>query len=72
VAGNTLDLQKIELRVDGFEYGGVAEFIADMQQMLKSVVQHFSYRHEVINSYIMLILSALCYFVCEMCPKSKK
>lgn len=47
VAGNTLDLQKIELRVDGFEYGGVAEFIADMQQMLKSVVQHFSYRHEV-------------------------
>ncbi|KAL5200095.1 hypothetical protein ABZP36_021298 [Zizania latifolia] len=46
-AGSTLDLQKIEQRVDGFEYGGVNEFIADMQQMLKSVVQHFSYRHEV-------------------------
>uniref|UniRef100_A0A0D9VBA1 ATP-dependent helicase BRM n=1 Tax=Leersia perrieri TaxID=77586 RepID=A0A0D9VBA1_9ORYZ len=47
LAGSTLDLQKIEQRVDGFEYGGVNEFIADMQQMLKSVVQHFSYRHEV-------------------------
>uniref|UniRef100_A0A8R7UMX9 ATP-dependent helicase BRM n=2 Tax=Triticum urartu TaxID=4572 RepID=A0A8R7UMX9_TRIUA len=47
VAGSTLDLQKIELRVDGLEYSGVAEFIADMQQMLKSVVQHFGYRHEV-------------------------
>lgn len=47
VAGNNLDLQKIELRVDGFEYGGVTEFIADMQQMLKSVVQHFNYRIEV-------------------------
>jgi hypothetical protein len=46
-AGSTLDLQKIEQRVDGFEYGAVAEFIGDMQQMLKSVVQHFSYRHEV-------------------------
>ncbi|GJN18786.1 hypothetical protein PR202_gb05985 [Eleusine coracana subsp. coracana] len=46
-AGSTLDLQKIEQRVDGFEYGGVTEFIADMQQMLKSVVQHFSYRHEI-------------------------
>ncbi|KAF2942633.1 ATP-dependent helicase BRM [Oryza sativa Japonica Group] len=47
LASSTLDLQKIEQRVDGFEYGGVNEFIADMQQMLKSVVQHFSYRHEV-------------------------
>ncbi|KAK3155821.1 hypothetical protein QOZ80_2AG0099120 [Eleusine coracana subsp. coracana] len=46
-AGSTLDLQKIEQRVDGFEYGAVTEFIADMQQMLKSVVQHFSYRHEI-------------------------
>ncbi|WVZ78198.1 hypothetical protein U9M48_025947 [Paspalum notatum var. saurae] len=46
-AASTLDLQKIEQRVDGFEYGAVTEFIADMQQMLKSVVQHFSYRHEV-------------------------
>lgn len=46
-AGSTLDLQKIEQRVDGFEYGAVTEFIADMQQMLKSVVQHFSFRHEV-------------------------
>ncbi|AQK67811.1 ATP-dependent helicase BRM-like [Zea mays] len=46
-AGSTLDLQKIEQRVDGLEYGAVTEFIADMQQMLKSVVQHFSYRHEV-------------------------
>ena len=47
LASSTLDLQKIEQRVDGFEYGAVTEFIADMQQMLKSVVQHFSYRHEV-------------------------
>ncbi|XP_004956997.1 ATP-dependent helicase BRM isoform X1 [Setaria italica] len=44
---STLDLQKIEQRVDGFEYSSVTEFIGDMQQMLKSVVQHFSYRHEV-------------------------
>nr|CAB3445292.1 unnamed protein product [Digitaria exilis] len=47
LAGSTLDLQKIEQRVDGFEYSAVTEFIADMQQMLKSVVQHFSFRHEV-------------------------
>jgi len=47
-AGSTLDLQKIEQRVDGFEYRAVTEFIADMQQMLKSVVQHFSYRQEVV------------------------
>ncbi|TKW33464.1 hypothetical protein SEVIR_2G237601v4 [Setaria viridis] len=46
-AGSTLDLQKVEQRVDGFEYSAVTEFIVDMQQMLKSVVQHFSYRHEV-------------------------
>ncbi|XP_062224337.1 ATP-dependent helicase BRM-like [Phragmites australis] len=46
-ASSTLDLQKIEQRVDGFEYVVVSEFIADMQQMLKTVVQHFSYRHEV-------------------------
>ncbi|KAL6848387.1 hypothetical protein ACP4OV_021681 [Aristida adscensionis] len=46
-ASSSLDLQKIEQRVDGFEYVAVTEFIADMQQMLKSVVQHFSYRHEV-------------------------
>ena len=69
VAGNTLDLQKIELRVDGFEYGGVAEFIADMQQMLKSVVQHFSYRHEVIYMYIILILSAQQYIFLLKCAR---
>ncbi|CAN6167182.1 unnamed protein product [Urochloa humidicola] len=46
-AGSNLDLQKIEQRVDGFEYSAVTEFIEDMQQMLKNVVQHFSYRHEV-------------------------
>ncbi|CAD6248433.1 unnamed protein product [Miscanthus lutarioriparius] len=50
LASSTLDLQKIEQRVDGFEYGAVTEFIADMQQMLKSVVQHFSYRHEIQTS----------------------
>lgn len=83
VAGSTLDLQKIELRVDGLEYSGVAEFIADMQQMLKSVVQHFGYRHEVIYSIrpglpfafctdIILISRALRYSVPETCPTSQE
>jgi SWI/SNF-related matrix-associated actin-dependent regulator of chromatin subfamily A protein 2/4 len=60
-AGSTLDLQKIEQRVDGFEYSAVTGFIGDMQQVLKSVVQHFSYRHEVLYC---LASNLSCYIYC--------
>ena len=69
-AGSTLDLQKIEQRVDGFEYSAVTEFIADMQQMLKSVVQHFSYRHEVVLLFCIkhwLYLSSMLLTVLNLC-----
>ncbi|KAI0500418.1 hypothetical protein KFK09_018630 [Dendrobium nobile] len=42
-----LDLQRIEQRVDNLEYNGVADFIADVQLMLKNVVQYCNYSHEV-------------------------
>ncbi|XP_072967210.1 ATP-dependent helicase BRM [Typha angustifolia] len=42
-----LDLQKIEQRVDGLEYNGVTNFIADVQLMLKNVVRYCNYSSEV-------------------------
>ncbi|KAJ8498993.1 hypothetical protein OPV22_009545 [Ensete ventricosum] len=42
-----LDLQIIEQRVDNLDYNGVTDFIADVQLMLKSIVQHCDYTHEV-------------------------
>ncbi|KAG6483062.1 ATP-dependent helicase BRM-like isoform X1 [Zingiber officinale] len=46
-SGNVLDLQRIEQRVDNLEYSGVTDFIADVQTMLKSIVQHCNYTYEV-------------------------
>ncbi|XP_042421381.1 ATP-dependent helicase BRM-like isoform X2 [Zingiber officinale] len=46
-SGNVLDLQRIEQRVDNLEYSGVTDFIADVQSMLKSIVQHCNYTYEV-------------------------
>lgn len=46
-----LNLQKIEQKVENLEYDGVADFIADMQLMLKSVVEICSFSREVCFSY---------------------
>ncbi|XP_076956925.1 ATP-dependent helicase BRM-like [Bidens hawaiensis] len=44
---NSLDLRKIELRVDQLEYNGVMDLIADVQLMLKGGMQYFGFSHEV-------------------------
>ncbi|XP_039122438.1 ATP-dependent helicase BRM [Dioscorea cayenensis subsp. rotundata] len=46
ITDDLLDLQKIDQRVDGLEYDGVPDFIADVQLMLKNVVQCCGYSHE--------------------------
>ncbi|KAF8379544.1 hypothetical protein HHK36_028984 [Tetracentron sinense] len=44
---NILDIRKIDQRVDRLEYGGVMEFVADVQSMLKSAAQSFGFSYEV-------------------------
>ncbi|KAI7758419.1 hypothetical protein M8C21_013107 [Ambrosia artemisiifolia] len=44
---NILDLHKIELRVDRLDYNTVPDLIVDVQAMLKSGMQYFSFSHEV-------------------------
>ncbi|KAJ4955280.1 hypothetical protein NE237_012063 [Protea cynaroides] len=44
---NLLDLRRIDQRVDRFEYSGVMEFVADMQSMLKNLIQYMGFSHEV-------------------------
>ncbi|XP_076907787.1 ATP-dependent helicase BRM-like isoform X2 [Bidens hawaiensis] len=46
-SGNSLDLRKIELRVDRLEYNGVTDLIVDVQLMLKTGMQFFGFSHEV-------------------------
>ncbi|PKA45857.1 ATP-dependent helicase BRM [Apostasia shenzhenica] len=43
---NPFDLRRIDHRIDNFEYAVVAEFISDMQLMLRSLVQYFDYSQE--------------------------
>lgn len=42
-----LDLQKIDQRVERFQYSGVMELVVDVQFMLKSGMQYFGFSHEV-------------------------
>lgn len=58
-----LDLQKIEQRVDNLEYNGVADFIADVQLMLKSVIQFCNYSHEVCMLFLFRCLAS-CLLIC--------
>ncbi|XP_043715452.1 ATP-dependent helicase BRM [Telopea speciosissima] len=44
---NLLDLRRIDQRVDRLEYSGVMEFVADMQSMLKNVIQYTGLSYEV-------------------------
>lgn len=44
---NLLDLRKIFLRVDKFEYSGVVDLVSDVQLMLKSSMQYFGFSYEV-------------------------
>lgn len=44
---NLLDIRKIDLRIDRFEYNGVMELVLDVQLMLKSSMQYFGFSHEV-------------------------
>ncbi|KAK9757914.1 hypothetical protein RND81_01G194500 [Saponaria officinalis] len=42
-----LDLHKIGLRIEKLHYGGVMEFVNDVQIMLKGAVQQYGFSHEV-------------------------
>ena len=53
---NLLDLRKIDLRVDRFEYNGVMELVFDVQLMLKSSVQYYGFSHEVCLHIFFLLL----------------
>ncbi|XP_071697704.1 ATP-dependent helicase BRM-like isoform X2 [Rutidosis leptorrhynchoides] len=44
---NLLDLRKVEIRVERFEYNTVPELIADVQAVLKGGMQYFEFSHEV-------------------------
>ncbi|KAL3829680.1 hypothetical protein ACJIZ3_018482 [Penstemon smallii] len=44
---NLLDLRKINLRVDKYEYSGVMELVSDVQLMLKCSMQYYSFSYEV-------------------------
>ncbi|PIA49288.1 hypothetical protein AQUCO_01300264v1 [Aquilegia coerulea] len=44
---NNFDLGRIDQRVDGLEYNGVMDFVADVQSMLKSAAQYFNFSFEV-------------------------
>ncbi|XAR63042.1 DNA helicase [Bertholletia excelsa] len=46
-ANNLLDLRKIDMRVERFEYNGVMEFVSDIQLMLNRAMQFFGFSHEV-------------------------
>ncbi|KAL0428845.1 UNVERIFIED_CONTAM: ATP-dependent helicase BRM [Sesamum radiatum] len=44
---NILDLRKIQVRVDKFEYSGVMELVSDVQLMLKCGMQYHGFSYEV-------------------------
>lgn len=44
---NILDLRKIEQRIERLEYNGVMELIFDVQAMLRSAMNYYSFSHEV-------------------------
>ncbi|XP_028769230.1 ATP-dependent helicase BRM isoform X2 [Neltuma alba] len=45
--GNWLDMQKIDQRIDRFEYNGVLELVCDVQFMLKCAMDFYGFSHEV-------------------------
>ncbi|KAF6157703.1 hypothetical protein GIB67_037276 [Kingdonia uniflora] len=47
LTGVTLDLRRIDQRVDRSEYNGVVDFVADVQSMLKEAAQYFGFSLEV-------------------------
>ncbi|KAI9110091.1 hypothetical protein K1719_019132 [Acacia pycnantha] len=44
---NWLDIQKIDQRIDRFEYNGVLELVCDVQFMLKCAMDFYGFSHEV-------------------------
>lgn len=44
---NLFDLPEIDMRLENHEYGGVMDFVADVQLMLRSAVQYYGSTHEV-------------------------
>ncbi|KAL0426022.1 UNVERIFIED_CONTAM: ATP-dependent helicase BRM [Sesamum radiatum] len=46
---NILDLRKIQIRVDKFEYSGVMELVSDVQLMLKCGMQYHGFSYESPN-----------------------
>ena len=49
---NLFDLPEIGMRLDNYEYGGVMEFVSDVQLMLKGAVQFYGFSHEVCSQFI--------------------
>ncbi|GAB2217338.1 hypothetical protein Drorol1_Dr00000512 [Drosera rotundifolia] len=47
LVNHMLDLRKIDQRVERTEYSGVMELVCDVQLMLKTAVQYYSFSHEV-------------------------
>lgn len=45
--GNSFNLRSIDQRVESLQYAEVADFIADVQSMLKNVVQFYKHSREV-------------------------
>ena len=56
---NILDLRRIDRRVDGFEYKSVSDFVADVQLMLKNLVQYLGYSYEVLSLSLSLSLASV-------------
>lgn len=54
---NVLDLRKIDQRIERLEYNGVMELVFDVQSMLKSAMQFYSFSFEVSRSNFMFCLS---------------
>ncbi|KAL3517180.1 hypothetical protein ACH5RR_024082 [Cinchona calisaya] len=44
---NLFDLPEIDMRLNNHEYGGVMEFVSDVQRMLRSSMQFYGLSHEV-------------------------
>lgn len=45
---NLFDLPEVDMRLQNHEYGGVMDFVADVQLMLRSAVQYYGSSHEVL------------------------
>lgn len=45
---NLLDFKMIDQRIDGLEYDGVMDVVADVQLVLRGAMQYYASSHEVL------------------------